>query len=70
MFELDGVNKCYKMRFNMIYVYCLWQALTIHFQSYMNKVKMVLAVDEEAIPDPQKLCDDLANALNLIKDAV
>lgn len=54
----------------MIYMYSLRQALTIHFQSYMNKVKMVLAVDEEAIPDPQKLCDDLANALNLIKDAV
>ncbi|XP_077249622.1 wax ester synthase/diacylglycerol acyltransferase 11-like [Tasmannia lanceolata] len=45
-------------------------ALTIHFQSYMDKVKMVLAVDESAIPDPYQLCEDLADSLRLIKNAV
>ncbi|XP_058095926.1 wax ester synthase/diacylglycerol acyltransferase 11-like isoform X1 [Magnolia sinica] len=45
-------------------------ALTIHFQSYMNKVKMVIAVDENAIPDPHQLCDDLTDSLILIKNAV
>ncbi|XP_068666415.1 wax ester synthase/diacylglycerol acyltransferase 11-like [Aristolochia californica] len=45
-------------------------ALTVHFQSYMDKVKMVLAVDEEAIPDPRQLLEDAADSLRLIKDAV
>ncbi|KAL5998976.1 hypothetical protein ACLOJK_009925 [Asimina triloba] len=46
------------------------QALTINFQSYMDKMTMVLAVDEDAIPDPHQLCQDLADSLNLIKMAV
>ncbi|KAK8949584.1 O-acyltransferase WSD1 [Platanthera zijinensis] len=46
------------------------QALTIHFQSYVNKMTAVLAVDELAIPDPQKLLDDIVLSLQLIKEAV
>ncbi|XP_058100426.1 wax ester synthase/diacylglycerol acyltransferase 11-like [Magnolia sinica] len=45
-------------------------ALTIHFQSYMDKVKMVLAIDECAVPDPGQLCEDLTDSLKLIKEAV
>ncbi|XXG90007.1 hypothetical protein AAC387_Pa12g1876 [Persea americana] len=45
-------------------------ALTVHFVSYLNKVKMVLAVDENVVPDPHQLCADLADSLRLIKDAV
>lgn len=47
-----------------------WQALTVHFVSYLNKVKMVLTVDENVVPDPHQLCADLADSLMLIKDAV
>ncbi|KAF2311784.1 hypothetical protein GH714_026709 [Hevea brasiliensis] len=45
-------------------------ALTIHFQSYSNKMTIVLAVDVDVIPHPHKLCDDLEQSLKLIKDAV
>ena len=38
--------------------------------SYMNKMTMVLAVDELTVPDPHQLLDDLAESLKLIKDAV
>ncbi|XP_028554475.1 O-acyltransferase WSD1 [Dendrobium catenatum] len=46
------------------------QALTIHFQSYLNKMKVVLAVDELVIPDPHKLLDDISHSLQIIKDAI
>ncbi|MCL7043428.1 hypothetical protein MKW94_005014 [Papaver nudicaule] len=46
------------------------QALTINYQSYVNKMIIILAVDERAIPDPHKLCDDLEESLKLIKDAI
>nr|GEY95069.1 O-acyltransferase WSD1-like [Tanacetum cinerariifolium] len=42
-------------------------ALMIHVISYMDKVTFVLSVDEETIPDPHKLCDDLQESLNIIK---
>lgn len=42
----------------------------IHVVSYVDKVTFVLSVDEETIPDPHQLCDDLQHSLNLIKDAV
>ncbi|CAJ1972223.1 unnamed protein product [Sphenostylis stenocarpa] len=45
-------------------------ALTIHFQSYANKMTISLAVDPLVIPDPYLLCDDLEHSLNLICDAV
>lgn len=48
----------------------VWQALTIHFQSYANKMTISLAVDPLVIPDPYLLCDDFEQSLKLIRDAV
>lgn len=31
---------------------------------------IVLAVDEHAVPDPHRLCDDIVDSLKLIKDAI
>lgn len=45
-------------------------ALTAHFQSYMDKMTFVLAVDPEVIPDPHKLCDDIAESLTDRKSVV
>jgi hypothetical protein len=45
------------------------QALTIHYQSYMNKVKLVLSVDESQFPDCHQLLDDFAESLRLIREA-
>lgn len=42
----------------------------INFQSYVNKMTIVLSVDENTIPDPHKLLDDLEESLKLIKEAV
>ncbi|PUZ55346.1 hypothetical protein GQ55_5G204700 [Panicum hallii var. hallii] len=44
-------------------------ALTIHYQSYMNKVKLVLSVDESQFPDCHQLLDDFAESLRLIREA-
>ncbi|XP_019188382.1 PREDICTED: O-acyltransferase WSD1-like isoform X2 [Ipomoea nil] len=44
-------------------------ALMINFQSYINKMTMVLSVDENVIPNPHQLLDDLEMSLKLIKDA-
>ena len=46
------------------------QALTMHFQSYMNKMTISLTVDPTAICDPHQLCDDLEESLRSIKAAV
>ncbi|KAJ4827847.1 hypothetical protein Tsubulata_012993, partial [Turnera subulata] len=45
-------------------------ALMINFQSYDNKMTIVLSVDEGTIPDPHQLCDDIVESLTTIKDAV
>ncbi|KAL6614730.1 hypothetical protein ACP70R_037000 [Stipagrostis hirtigluma subsp. patula] len=45
-------------------------ALTVHYQSYMNTVKLVLSVDEEQFPDSHQLLDDFAESIRLIRDAV
>lgn len=42
----------------------------VNFQSYTNKMTIVLAVDEQAVPDPHQLCEDIADSLKLVKDAV
>lgn len=31
---------------------------------------IALSVDEEIVPDPHELCDDLEKSLKLIKDAI
>ncbi|XP_050236440.1 wax ester synthase/diacylglycerol acyltransferase 11-like isoform X2 [Mercurialis annua] len=45
------------------------KALTIHYQSYFNKMTIVVAVDPDVIPNPHKLCDHLEESLNIIKNA-
>ncbi|KAF3634753.1 putative CAP [Capsicum annuum] len=46
------------------------QGLMINYQSYINKMAIVLSVDESVIPDPHQLLDDFEQSLKLIKDAV
>ncbi|XP_024980415.1 O-acyltransferase WSD1-like isoform X2 [Cynara cardunculus var. scolymus] len=45
-------------------------ALMIHVTSYVDKMMFVISADEETIPDPQQLCDDLQESLHLIKTSV
>ncbi|XP_009151870.1 O-acyltransferase WSD1 [Brassica rapa] len=45
-------------------------ALTMHFQSYMNKMTVSLTVDPTVISDPHRLCDDWEESLRSIKAAV
>ncbi|KAI4307115.1 hypothetical protein L6164_030335 [Bauhinia variegata] len=45
-------------------------ALTIHFQSYANKMTISVTVDPSAIPDPHRLCDDIEESLKMILDVV
>ncbi|KAJ0101389.1 hypothetical protein Patl1_05140 [Pistacia atlantica] len=45
------------------------QALTIHFQSYVNKMIVVVAVDPNVIPNPHQFCEDIDESLNIIKKA-
>ncbi|MBA0757922.1 hypothetical protein Gotri_020965 [Gossypium trilobum] len=45
-------------------------ALMINFQSYIDKMTIVLSVDEGTIPNPHQLCDDIVESLQIIKDAV
>ncbi|KAJ0817307.1 putative transferase [Helianthus annuus] len=42
-------------------------ALMIHIVSYMDKLTFVISADEETIPDPHRLGDDLVESLQLIK---
>ncbi|CAM0958478.1 unnamed protein product [Alopecurus aequalis] len=44
------------------------EALTVHYQSYSNTVKVILAVDEEHFPDHGQLLDDFTESLRIIKD--
>ncbi|KDP28488.1 hypothetical protein JCGZ_14259 [Jatropha curcas] len=45
-------------------------ALMINFQSYADKMSIVLSVDESTIPDPHQLIHDIVESIKLIKDAV
>ncbi|KAE8662457.1 anther-specific protein SF18-like [Hibiscus syriacus] len=45
-------------------------ALMINFQSYVDKMAIVVSVDEGTIPNPHQLCADIVESLRLIKDAV
>ncbi|CAD6271268.1 unnamed protein product [Miscanthus lutarioriparius] len=44
-------------------------ALTVHYQSYTNSIKIVLAVDDAQFPDSHQLLDDFAESLRLIHQA-
>ncbi|XP_019189002.1 PREDICTED: O-acyltransferase WSD1-like [Ipomoea nil] len=58
------------MAFSAPAVYGVPHSLTIHFQSYCNKMTISMAVDPEVIPDPYQLCDDLEESLVMFKEAV
>ncbi|KAL8113212.1 wax ester synthase/diacylglycerol acyltransferase 11-like [Apium graveolens] len=45
-------------------------ALTTHWQSYGEKMILVLTIDPDVIPDYNNLCVDFESSLKLIKDAV
>ncbi|WVZ88749.1 hypothetical protein U9M48_035229 [Paspalum notatum var. saurae] len=45
------------------------EALCLNFQSYMNTVRVVLAVDDTTIPDYHALLDDFTACLKIIRDA-
>ncbi|ESQ45618.1 hypothetical protein EUTSA_v10010299mg [Eutrema salsugineum] len=45
-------------------------ALTMHFQSYMNKMTISVTVDPMVISDPHQLLDDWEESLRMIKIAV
>ncbi|KAL5202390.1 hypothetical protein ABZP36_013342 [Zizania latifolia] len=44
-------------------------ALTVHYQSYMNIVKLVLAVDDAQFSDAHQLLDDFTESLKLIRQS-
>ncbi|KAL1824038.1 hypothetical protein ACET3Z_010816 [Daucus carota] len=46
------------------------QALTVHWQSYGEKMILVLTVDPDVIPDYKNIYADMEASLQLIKDAV
>ncbi|KAF8104870.1 hypothetical protein N665_0166s0054 [Sinapis alba] len=46
------------------------KALTMHFQSYMNKMTISLTVDPTVISNPHQLLDDWEESLRTIKTAV
>ncbi|KAK4431336.1 O-acyltransferase WSD1 [Sesamum alatum] len=46
------------------------QALVVHYQTYANKLIICLAADENLIPNPHQLCDDLQQSLQNIKETV
>lgn len=41
----------------------------VHFQSYVDKMAVIISVDDNVIPDPNQLLDDFEKSLHLIKDA-
>ncbi|KAL9691148.1 hypothetical protein QQ045_011567 [Rhodiola kirilowii] len=45
-------------------------ALSIHVMTYADNLTFAVSVDEDTIPHPQWLCDDLEESLNLFKQAV
>ncbi|KAK4571285.1 hypothetical protein RGQ29_029905 [Quercus rubra] len=50
-------------------IYGFPHAITIHCQSYADKMTIILAVDPNVVPDPHSLLDDIEESLQLIKDA-
>ncbi|VAI35042.1 unnamed protein product [Triticum turgidum subsp. durum] len=45
------------------------QALVVHYQSYISTIKVILAVDDDVIPDYTQLLDDFTESFGHIKDA-
>ncbi|KAI0492191.1 hypothetical protein KFK09_026457 [Dendrobium nobile] len=45
------------------------EPLTMQVQSYLNKIKVVVQVDEQAIPDPHRFLDDITHSVQIMKGA-
>ncbi|RLN40791.1 O-acyltransferase WSD1-like [Panicum miliaceum] len=45
------------------------EALTVHWQGYMDTIKIILAVDDAQFPDSHDLLDDFAESLEMIRKA-
>ncbi|KAL7146152.1 hypothetical protein ABFS83_06G021900 [Erythranthe nasuta] len=46
------------------------QALIIHYKSYAKKLIISIGADEELVPNPHQLCDELQNSLLIFKETV
>ncbi|XP_059073232.1 wax ester synthase/diacylglycerol acyltransferase 4-like [Cryptomeria japonica] len=46
-----------------------YRSIVMHFISYAGKGKLVALVPEDVIADPQQLCEDCADALQVMKEA-
>ncbi|MCO5568758.1 hypothetical protein L7F22_022458 [Adiantum nelumboides] len=46
------------------------QALCVHVQSYMGKATIVVTSAKDVIPDPERLCEHIASALQEMKESV
>ncbi|KAL3653625.1 hypothetical protein CASFOL_003306 [Castilleja foliolosa] len=46
------------------------QGLFVHYQSYADRLVIAIGADEELIPNPHQLCDDMVTSFENIKDAV
>ncbi|TVU10742.1 hypothetical protein EJB05_44288, partial [Eragrostis curvula] len=44
-------------------------ALTVHWQSYMDTIRVILAVDDREFSDCHQLLDDFAEALKIMRDS-
>ncbi|KAI8018391.1 O-acyltransferase WSD1, partial [Camellia lanceoleosa] len=67
----DGIAYCgHEVSFYAPTFYGQPNALVIHVVSYVNKLIFIISAEEETIPDPHQLCDDLEESLNLIKATV
>ncbi|GAB2293957.1 hypothetical protein Dimus_028171 [Dionaea muscipula] len=50
--------------------YGLPTGLLIHFQSYINQMSIVVCADQDLVPDPHRLCDDMEESIQQMKKAV
>ncbi|KAI3711729.1 hypothetical protein L1987_70272 [Smallanthus sonchifolius] len=63
--KLFGIKAVGKLNHKVFFNTTL--ALMVHIVSYIDKLTFVISADEETIPDPHRLCDDLEESLHLIK---